>query len=110
MCHPRVFAGSGGSGPDPRRWKLFMLVASYIFYGWWDWHYCFLLAVVTVANQVFVVGINEARSRPAKRAWCLVGGAANVGVLGYFKYYNFFVDSVTNGVRELGVHLSPPLC
>ena len=46
---------------------------------------------------------------PAKRAWCLVAVAANVGVLGYFKYYNFFVDSVTNGFDKLGITVSPPL-
>ena len=59
---PIVFVGSWLLRPHPRRWKLFMLVASYVFYGWWDWHYCLLLAAVTVANQIFVVGINEARS------------------------------------------------
>jgi D-alanyl-lipoteichoic acid acyltransferase DltB (MBOAT superfamily) len=106
---PIVFVGSWLLRPHPRRWKLFLLVASYIFYGWWDWHYCFLLAAVTIANQIFVVGINEARSHAAKRGWCLVAVAANVGVLGYFKYYNFFVDSVTNGFDKLGVRVSPPL-
>jgi alginate O-acetyltransferase complex protein AlgI len=106
---PIVFVGSWLLRPHPRRWKLFLLVASYLFYGWWDWHYCFLLAAVTVANQIFVVGINEARSRAAKRGWCLVAVAANVGVLGYFKYYNFFVDSVTNGFDKLGITVSPPL-
>jgi alginate O-acetyltransferase complex protein AlgI len=106
---PIVFVGSWLLRPHPRRWKLFVLVASYLFYGWWDWHYCFLLAAVTVANQIFVVGINEARSRGAKRAWCLVAVAANVGVLGYFKYYNFFVDSVVNGFDKIGVTVSPPL-
>src|SRR3954453_2405447 len=106
---PIVFVGSWLLRPHPRRWKLFLLVASYVFYGWWDWHYCFLLAALTVVNQVFVVGINEARSHAAKRAWCLVGVAANVGVLGYFKYYNFFVDSVTNGFGKFGIPLSPPV-
>jgi alginate O-acetyltransferase complex protein AlgI len=106
---PIVFVGAWLLRPYSRRWKLFMLVASYVFYGWWDWHYCFLLAAVTVANQVFVVGINEARSHPAKRAWCLVAVAANVGVLGYFKYYNFFADSVVNGFDKIGITVSPPL-
>src|SRR4051794_5079109 len=106
---PIVFVGSWLLRPHPRRWKLFILVASYIFYGWWDWHYCFLLAAVTVANQVFVVGINEARSRAAKRVWCAVAVAADVGVLGYFKYYNFFVDSVVNGFGKVGITVSPPL-
>jgi alginate O-acetyltransferase complex protein AlgI len=106
---PIVFVGSWLLRPHPRRWKLFMLVASYVFYGWWDWHYCFLLAFVTIANQIFVIGVAESKSRAAKRAWCLGGVAVDVGVLGYFKYYGFFVDSVTNGFAKLGIHLSPPL-
>src|SRR6516165_10922438 len=106
---PLVFIGSWLLRPHPRRWKLFMLVASYIFYGWWDWHYCFLLAGVTLANQLFVIGVAEARSAAGKRAWCTGGVTANIAVLAYFKYYGFFVDSVTNGFDRLGVHVSPPL-
>jgi alginate O-acetyltransferase complex protein AlgI len=109
LFFPIVFIGSWLLRPFPRRWKLFMLVASYVFYGWWDWHYCFLLAAVTVANQVFVVGIGEARSHAAKRGWLTLGIVADVGVLAYFKYYGFFVDSVQDGFAKLGIHLSPPL-
>src|SRR5262245_42604555 len=94
---PVVVVGSWLLRPHPRRWKLFILVASYIFYGWWDWHYCFLLAAVTLGNQLFAIGIAESRSRAAKRAWCLGGVAANIGVLAYFKYYGFFVSSITDG-------------
>jgi D-alanyl-lipoteichoic acid acyltransferase DltB (MBOAT superfamily) len=109
LFFPTVFVGSWLLRPHPRRWKLFMLVASYIFYGWWDWHYCFLLAAVTLANQLFVVGIAEARTAAGKRAWCTIGVTANIGVLAYFKYYGFFIDSVTNGFDKLGIHVSPPL-
>jgi D-alanyl-lipoteichoic acid acyltransferase DltB (MBOAT superfamily) len=106
---PLVFVGCWLLRPYSRRWKLFILVASYIFYGWWDWHYCLLLAVVTVANQIVVIGIAEARSHAVKRFWLTVGITADIGILGYFKYYNFFAQSVTDGFAKFGVHISPQL-
>jgi D-alanyl-lipoteichoic acid acyltransferase DltB (MBOAT superfamily) len=106
---PLVFVGSWLLRPFPRRWKIFMVVASYFFYGWWDWRYCFLLAFVTVTNQIFVVAIAESRSHAAKRFWVTVGVVVDVGVLGYFKYYNFFAQSVTDGFAKFGIHISPQL-
>jgi D-alanyl-lipoteichoic acid acyltransferase DltB (MBOAT superfamily) len=38
--------------PRRRRWKLFMLAASYFFYGYWDWRFCFLIAASTIVNQL----------------------------------------------------------
>src|SRR5437870_735713 len=43
-----------------RTWSAFVLVASYVFYGWWNWHYVFLLAGSTVANHMAAVGIHRA--------------------------------------------------
>ena len=84
---PIVFVGSWLLRPHPRRWKLFILVASYVFYGWWDWHYCLLLAGVPLAKQLFVIGLAASSSHATKQAWC-IGVTADVAV-GYFKYYGF---------------------
>ena len=46
--------------PRRRRWKLFMLAASYFFYGYWNWRFCFLLAASTIANQLFAERIHNA--------------------------------------------------
>jgi alginate O-acetyltransferase complex protein AlgI len=100
---PIVFVASWLLRPRPKRWKLFMVAASYVFYafaykgGWftWDrWRYPALLAGVTVVNQVLVVGIFEARARSAKKTWLTLAVVADVGCLGYFKYYNFARDSL----------------
>ena len=90
-------------------WKLFMLTASYVFYGWWEVRFCLLLALSTIANQVFAVLVRRARGQRAARAWLVVAVVANLGVLGWFKYYGFFVESVTGALAKVGLQTSPPL-
>ncbi len=78
-----------------------MLVASYIFYGWWDWHSLLPAASPSHRRQPDLRGRHQRGPlAPAKRAWCLVAVAANVAVLGYFKYYNFFVDWSTGSTSS----------
>jgi len=95
--------------PDMPRWRIFIIAASYVFYGWWDWRFVLLLAASTVVNQGFAVAIH--RQRPgALRKWLLaVDVAFNLGVLTYFKYYDFFLSSAQNGLARLGLQLSPHL-
>ena len=50
---PIVFILAWLLRPYPTRWKVLMVIASYVFYGWWDWHYVFLLGGSTIANQIF---------------------------------------------------------
>ena len=90
-------------------WKLFMLTASYVFYGWWEVRFCLLLALSTIANQVFAVLVRRARGQRAARAWLVVAVVANLGVLGWFKYYGFFVESITGALAKVGLQTSPPL-
>jgi len=95
--------------PRRRRWKLFMLAASYFFYGYWNWRFCFLIAVSTIGNQVFATAIHRADTERRKR-WLLTGAVvANLGVLAYFKYFDFFVSNATNALDKLGLHLSPEI-
>jgi D-alanyl-lipoteichoic acid acyltransferase DltB (MBOAT superfamily) len=90
-------------------------VASYVFYGWWDWRFLGLIAFSTVVD--FFVGLRiasanerelgpeapaEARSRSARR-WLFVSLAVNLGLLGYFKYANFFIESWIDAWAAAGV-------
>jgi alginate O-acetyltransferase complex protein AlgI len=92
----------------PVAWRLFMLAASYLFYGWWDWRFSFLLAGSTIGNQLFAWAIYQARGESARRALAIVAVAANLAVLGFFKYYDFFSESVRNSLGRLGLP-DPPL-
>jgi len=89
--------------PWPHRWRPFMIVASYVFYSWWDWHFIFLLAGSTLWNHVLATAIQRARVASRRRALLVVALAGNVGVLAYFKYYDFFVSSTDNLLHVVGL-------
>ena len=90
------------------RWKLLVLAASYVFYGWWDARFCLLLAAVTVANQVAATRIARLRGRP-RTALVAATVATDLGVLCYFKYADFFASSLDNALGSLGIGSSVPL-
>ena len=81
--------------------QLILLVASYFFYGWWDWRFCFLMLLVTVIAHVSALRIAGGKNR---KAWLIVGVTAPLVVLFFFKYFNFFIDSFTAafGIQSIG--------
>jgi alginate O-acetyltransferase complex protein AlgI len=93
--------------PRPHRWRLFIIFASYVFYGWWDWRFVFLLAGCTAWNQLFALRIHAASDRARAKALLVTALVGNVGVLAYFKYYDFFIDS-SDGLLSV-VGLDAPL-
>ncbi|HEX7099862.1 MAG TPA: MBOAT family O-acyltransferase [Acidimicrobiia bacterium] len=95
--------------PHRRQWKLFMLGASWFFYGSWDWRFLFLLIGSTVLNQVAAVLMGRSRDQRSRRL--VLGGAvaANLGIIAWFKYYGFFVTSAINFFRTFGIDLPLPL-
>ncbi|NNF87987.1 MAG: MBOAT family protein [Acidimicrobiia bacterium] len=104
-----VFVGNWLLMAYPRRWRWFMLAASYCFYGFWNWRFVGLLMVSTLANQLFAVGLQRSESETDRKALISGAVAVNLGLLGYFKYYGFFVDSIHSTLRSLGMEGSLPL-
>jgi D-alanyl-lipoteichoic acid acyltransferase DltB (MBOAT superfamily) len=90
------------------RWKVFVLVASYVFYGAYAWHYVALLAASTVVNQVLTVAIHRNRVPSTRRVLLAVGVAVNLGLLAWFKYKGFFVETASSILDPFGVELTPP--
>ncbi|MEJ6795988.1 MAG: MBOAT family O-acyltransferase [Flavobacteriales bacterium] len=80
----------------------FLLVVSYVFYGYWDWTFCTLLATSTIVD--YFLGIHIERSKtPTKRKLLLIASlTVNLGILGFFKYFNFFADSFGVMVEQFG--------
>jgi len=93
----------------PLEWKWFVLVASYLFYGWADWRFCFLLGGSTIGNWWFAGAVHRARDDVTRKRWMLGGVGLNLVVLGFFKYYGFFVDSVLGLLEPLGLAATPLL-
>jgi D-alanyl-lipoteichoic acid acyltransferase DltB (MBOAT superfamily) len=76
---------------------LFLIGASLVFYGWWNWRYLFLLLSSMTFNYAWAALLRRraAAGGPGGRRFALaVGIAVNLGLLGYFKYANFFVDNL----------------
>jgi len=89
--------------PRGERWRPFVIAASYVFYSAWDWRFVFLLAASTLWNQLFALAIHR-RSDPRTRKLLVAGAVAgNVALLGYFKYFDFFVTSTNNLFAVVGI-------
>jgi D-alanyl-lipoteichoic acid acyltransferase DltB (MBOAT superfamily) len=86
-----------------RMQNAWLLVASYVFYGWWDWRFLGLILVSTVVD--YIVGIELGRTEDVQRRKRLVAIslASNLGILGVFKYYGFFVGSFAGLVESFGL-------
>ena len=90
-----------------RRWQnLLVVVASYVFYGWWDWRFLLLIAITSLCS--FGSGLLLEHYKGQRRRQQLVSAAnivLNLGILGVFKYYNFFVENLDALFGAIGWHL-----
>jgi alginate O-acetyltransferase complex protein AlgI len=83
---------------QPRFALTWLVVSSLFFYGWWSWKYVFILVGSAVVNfGISQILFAATRGAPRRRLALIIGIAANLTVLGYFKYANFFIDNL----REL---------
>lgn len=85
------------------RWQnRLLLVASYVFYGSWDWRFLGLLFFSTVVDFVSGWMIGRSDDSRVRKWWLTVSIVTNLGLLGFFKYFNFFVDSFTSLAGRFG--------
>ena len=82
--------------------NFFLILASYFFYGWWDWRFLFLIAISSAVD--FLVGRRlDLETKKHKRQLLLwLSISVNIGALVYFKYANFFVESFVSAFRLFG--------
>ena len=83
--------------------NLLLLAASYTFYGWWDWHFLGLIALSTAVDFFIGIRMERTEDRTQRKRWLWVSFAVNLGILGYFKYANFFVDNWIAAWQSVGV-------
>lgn len=103
---PIVFAGYWFLfGKSLRLQNLFVVVASYVFYGWWDWR--FLLLIALTSAVAWGTGLLIAR-RQRERLWVAVSLVINLSILGFFKYFDFFADSAVAMLQAVGVQAHLP--
>jgi D-alanyl-lipoteichoic acid acyltransferase DltB (MBOAT superfamily) len=113
-----VFTGNWLLRPHRTAWKLFILASSFFFYGYWFSERSHLplatiLAFTIVVNWAFGQAVFRAMTPDGQRTersrWLVRAAVVvDLGVLGYFKYVNFFLSSVTERLSSIGVHVSDP--
>jgi alginate O-acetyltransferase complex protein AlgI len=93
----------------PAPWKLFLIAASYVFYGYADWRFAFLLAGVTLGNHAFAKRIHATDDPGRRKQLVTVAIALDIGLLGVFKYYGFFVGQTAAALGDVGLGAPLPV-
>jgi alginate O-acetyltransferase complex protein AlgI len=83
------------------------LFGSLLFYGWWDWRFLFLLATTAIVDYSLGRILASTEDEKKRKSIIIASVCMNLGFLGFFKYFNFFVDSFVSSFALAGVHLNP---
>ena len=82
--------------------NLLIVFASYVFYGWWDLRFLTLILFSTLVDFAVGIKLSQENQKSKRRLLLLTSVLVNLGFLGLFKYYNFFLDNFTNAFTVLG--------
>jgi len=91
---------------NQRGQNILLLVASYIFYGWWDWRFLGLILFSTIVDYYVGIRLGKEEREPQRKLILLVSILVNFGFLGYFKYANFFLENFVSVFSFLGQEIS----
>jgi D-alanyl-lipoteichoic acid acyltransferase DltB (MBOAT superfamily) len=91
--------------------KIFLILASLFFYGYWDWRFSILLVASAVCNYFIarLIGRKNAHRPRLRTLFLVIGVAVNLGILGFFKYYNFLALNVNNVLLLFGFTRALPI-
>ncbi|MCH7527751.1 MAG: MBOAT family protein, partial [Planctomycetes bacterium] len=97
----------------------FLTLASYAFYGWWDYRFTLLMLGSTLLDYVCGLAIGTSRGgddlsqgdnvQRRRKFWLAMSIAGNLSALGFFKYYDFFAESLGDAFESIGFGISPPV-
>ncbi len=89
------------------RWQNFLIVVvSYLFYGWWDWRFLSLILFSTLADYTIGVLLDNEKNKIKRKLLLWISIFVNLGLLGFFKYYNFFLDNFVNAFSFFGYKIN----
>ena len=84
--------------------NILLVAASYFFYGWWDWRFLSLMFISTLVDYFGGLAIHGTDNPGRRKAFLTLALTSNLSILGFFKYYNFFVSSLQHSLASLGFH------
>ncbi len=90
-----------------RAQNVFLLGASYLFYGFWSWKFLALLVATQVTDYWISRALDQRDSPTGRRKLLWLSVALNMGTLGFFKYFNFFTENLQDALNLFGLPVSP---
>ena len=88
------------------RWQNLLIVcASYVFYAWWDYRFLGLIVLSTLVDYLVARQLAKKAINKRRKLWLGISLIFNLGLLGFFKYYNFFIESWIGAWESIGVHM-----
>ena len=98
-----VFAISWWLSRRHQKRHIFLLAASYFFYGYWDWRLCTLMFIASVTAWAAGVLLQSEERENVRTAIAILACGMLLGVLGYFKYYGFFIQTILPLLEQMGL-------
>lgn len=82
-----------------------IVASSYLFYGWWDWRFLSLILSSTIVDYSVGLGLSKEENKTKRKILLLTSISINIGLLGFFKYYNFFLDNFITAFSFFGTEI-----
>ena len=82
--------------------NFFLVVVSYIFYGWWDWRFLFLIAFSSILDFYIGQHLQKSSDSRQRKIYLWLSVSVNLGFLGFFKYFNFFTENFALLLESMG--------
>ena len=92
----------------PRRQKFFLLACSYVFYASWDWRFLGLILIATAVNYFCAARLHRTQNSRARKGYVALAAITTLSILGFFKYFNFFVESAGEVLNFFGFQANLP--
>ncbi len=88
-----------------KKQNVLLLVASYFFYGYWDWRFLSLLFISSIADYIIGISLGKTDNQSKRKLLLSASLLINLGLLGFFKYFNFFAESFEQAFTIFGHHI-----
>ena len=86
---------------EPKYRNYILLIFSLIFYGWGGVNYLLLMLAVVMSDYVFAIAIAQIKTQKIRKLFVVLSVVVNLGVLGYYKYTNFFIENINHFIKNL---------
>ncbi|MBN1523366.1 MAG: MBOAT family protein [Spirochaetales bacterium] len=87
--------------------NLLLVSASYVFYGWWDWRFLSLIIISSFVDYFVGIGLGKTENPGKRKLLLFISVCINLGLLGIFKYFNFFTESFAHAFTFFGMAIDP---